>query len=43
MGHDHSMRDAHYVPFHHVIHNSSLSTSFSTAYLSANKTVGLPG
>ena len=36
------MRDARYVPLHHIIAKSSLSTSFPTVCPSASETIGLP-
>ena len=36
-------QNAHNVPLYHVIPNSSMSTSFSTACPSASETVGLIG
>ena len=37
MGHDHSMQNAHYIPLHHIIAKSSLSTSFPTIHLSVSE------
>ena len=37
MGHDHSMQNSHYVPFHRIIAKSLLSTSFSIACPSASE------
>ena len=38
---DHSMWNVHYVPLHHVILKSSLSTSFPNFCSNASETVGL--
>ena len=42
MGHDQSMWNAHYIPIHHIIAKSWLSTNFSTGCPGAREIEGLP-